>query len=472
MKKVLLLVCKCILVTAPLWLFPVYCAYNLLYVVGADYVGALWNKEFTQTTQDKYYSTLILGDSTANAAYVPEVLSDATVNLALAGSSTIEGYYTLEDYLEYNEAPKDVFISYMDYHLEEDEFTWDVCNFIHKFSEEQNAEIYKAIKKYGEQSVEELTSSDYERDEFMYSIYSPTVYSYSVWKSLGSDRKANNIDKMNSTIIRNGRYCSITNTEYEPDDIYGYSKFIVGDLQEYYYKRILKLCEKNDINVHMIKLPLCIDAGFVDDYEDEVQDYYDELLEDYEDADFYWFHTTYEHEFFCDQYHMNNHGAFRFSRELKEMYPEAFEDYDDISEERMLALNEDIIGENYMGELSKWIDGKPYTLLIVDSTGVLGEIYYMYVGYNGHDVQLYETDAHTCEYPIWYVSGDDTSISDKVQLTVGDSIVLNVNEEDAAIIPCEELGISFAVIDNTNNKIICTRECIFTDKGFREIYEK
>ena len=471
MKKVLLLTFKCILVIAPLWLFPIYCATHLLYVVGADYVGALWNKEFTQTSHDKYYSTLIIGDSTANAAYLPEVLSDSVVNLALAGSSTIEGYYTLEDYLQYNEAPNDLFVSYMDYHLEEDDFTWDVCNFIHKFSKEQNEEIYKAIKKYSSASVEDLTSENYEQDAFMYSIYSPTLYSYSVWQSLGSDRKSNNIEKMNSTTIRNGRYCSITNIEYEPEDIYGYSKFDVGNLQEYYYRKILKLCQENDISVHMIKLPVSTDAGYVDDYEQEVQDYYDDLLSDYEDADFYWFHTTYEHEFFCDQYHMNNHGAFRFSRELKELYPEVFEDYDEISEERLLALDEDIIGENYMGELSKWIDSEPYTLLIVDSTGDLGELYYMYVGYNGHDVQWYETDLDDYEYSIWYVAGDDTEFPEYVNVTIDDYVIIECNDEQISLSPCEDLGIAFAVIDNTNQKVICTRQCLFTDKGFREIYE-
>ena len=143
--KISKLIFKCGLVTAPLWGFPIFCANNILAYAGSDYVGAIWINDFTQTEQTKYYSTLIIGDSTANSAYLPEVLSDDTVNLALAGSSPVDGYYTLENYLKNNKAPKDIFVSYMDYHLDDDAFTWDVSNFIHKYTYEQNEEIYKAI---------------------------------------------------------------------------------------------------------------------------------------------------------------------------------------------------------------------------------------------------------------------------------------------------------------------------------------
>ena len=457
---------------APLWLFPIYCHTHLLSIVGSDYVGALWNKEFTQNNQGKYYSTLILGDSTANAAYMPEVLSDSAVNLALAGSSTIEGYYTLEDYLENNKAPKDIFISYMDYHLEEDDFTWDVSNFVHKFTKEQNEEIYRMIKKYGNQSVEELTTDgDYDRTVAMYSIYSPTIYSYSAFKSLGSLRNEENEAAMEDIKTRLGRYSSITNREYEPEGIMGYSKFKVGKLQEKYYIKILDLCEENDIDVHLIKLPLCIDAGFIDDYEDEVADYYDELLEDYDNADFYWFHTTYEHEFFCDSYHMNNHGAFRFSRELKEQYPDIFdEDYEDMSVQRMNAFDADIADENIMAELTKKVGDKPYSIIIVDTTNNLTDLYYPYVGYGDDDVQWLDIGDDSCKYPTWFVDCDGEGLPEDISYIATDSgLTVTYGSDVESIIATEEMGISFVVIDKINHKVVCNRQCLFTDRGFRDI---
>ena len=470
MIKTVKLAIKCILVTAPLWLFPIYCSTHLLEMAGEDYVAPLWNKNFTNTKQTKYYSTLIIGDSTANAAYIPEVLSDSTVNLALAGSSTIEGYYTLEDYLKYNKAPNDVFVSYMDYHLEEDDFTWDVCNWIHKFTKDQNKEIYEMIQKYGDKSVEELTADDYYRETFMYSIYSPTVYSYSAFKSLGSMRDETNKNMYADATVRFGRYNSITNEEYDPEDITGYSDFIVGALQEKYYYKILDLCKDKNINVHLIKLPLSIDSGFVDDYEEEIQDYYDNLLEDYDNADFYWFHTTYEHEFFANHYHMNNHGAFRFSRELKEVYPEVFEEDDVDSPERMLAFDTDIVGENYMGEISKWIDDKPYTLIFIDSTGQLNDLYYPYVGYNGHDVTWLDLGNANSKYALWYLSGTDEAMPPNVQIAEGDNgITMVYGGQSAELAACTEYGMSFAVLDNVNETIVCTRQCLFTERGLREV---
>ncbi|SOC04055.1 hypothetical protein SAMN02910411_2001 [Pseudobutyrivibrio ruminis DSM 9787] len=467
------LILKCTLVTAPLWGFPIFCANNILAYAGSDYVGAIWINDLTQTKQSKYYSTLVIGDSTANSAYLPEVLSDDTVNLALAGSSPVDGYYTLENYLNNNKAPKDIFVSYMDYHLDDDSFTWNVSNYIHKFTLEQNEEIYKAIEKYSDLSVAALTTdNDYETEVKKYLYYSPQIYSYSVFQAIDGKRYKSNTAAYEDVNIRLGRYCQITNNQYEPEGIMGYSTFNVSPLQEYYYKRILNLCEKKHIAVHMVKLPLSTDAGFIDDYETEVTDYYDELLEDYDDADFYWFHTTYEHEFFSDAYHMNNHGSFRFSRELLEQYPDVFEDsVDDYSRARMLAIDADIAGENYMGELTKRIDNKPFTLIFLDSTGNLSDFYYMSVGYNDKDVQWLDVEDNN-SYALWFLSGDGAAFPDNIQVTTSDnSVAVTIGEEVTYLTPADGPGIRFCVIDNKNKSIVCTRQSVWdVEKGFRDIY--
>ncbi len=470
--KVIKLGVKCVLVMLPVAAFPLYCQKCMLSFCGPDYVGPYWNKEFTQMPHEKYYSTLIIGDSTANAAYLPEVLSDSAVNLGLAGSSTVEGYYTLEDYLANNKAPKDIFVSYMDYHLEEDEFTWDVCNFVHKLSKEQNAEIYKMVEKYGAAPVEELTSPDFDWDVLMYSVYSPTIYSPSVLKSIGSGRRADNRASYQDVDTRLGRYSSITNREYDPENVTGYSKFKVGKLEHEYYKKILELCNKKHINVHLVKLPLSTDSGFIDDYEDEIKSYYDDLIEDYNNADFYWFHTTYEHEFFCDQYHMNNHGAFRFSRELKEQYLDVFKDYQQVTLQRMAAFDLDIAGENYMGELTKRIDDKPYTLVILDGTCNLQDLYYMSVGVNGRDVQWLDLEDND-KYAIYFVSANDKKFPKDITIdaTSKDGVVVGIGSDIAQLENTKKTGISFAVVDNVTKKIVCTRQCLFDEKGFRDLLD-
>lgn len=466
LKGIFKLIFGCACVTAPFWGAVILCSTHLLYIVGKSYVPPLWNRDFTNSVHEKYYDVVILGDSTANAAYIPEVLSDGTINLALPASSTAEGYYTLVDYLDNNKAPKDVFISYMDYHLQEDVLNWDVGNYIHKFSEEQNEEIKKELDKYATVDIEELTAKDYWNEVRLYQYYMPQKYMHALVYSVIENRPEYNLNRYNNISIRNGRAIAITNEEYNPEGVIGYSNFEVSKFNEIYYYKILDLCEANDIAVHIIKLPLSTDSGFIDDYEEEVADYYDELLEDYDNADFYWFHTTYEHEFFLDQYHPNNHGAFRFSRELKEQYPEVFEKKDECSPERMQALDEDIKGENYLGELTKWVNDMPYTIVFLDNGVNLEEYYYMCVGYDEKWVNKLDLDN------VYYLSADDTVLPDSVhieRISDGRVEVVLDDGESATLQPTDNVGISFIVIDNVNDCIVCQRQCNYSELKFSPI---
>ena len=50
---------------------------------------------------------------------------------------------------------------------------------------------------------------------------------------------------------------------------------------------------------------------------------------------------------------MNNHGAFRFSRELKEKYPEEFNN--EFTVRQMRGIADSINEENYVSELFEWV---------------------------------------------------------------------------------------------------------------------
>ncbi len=463
-KSIICLIFKCACVTAPLWGAVIICSTHLLYVVGSGYVGPLWNKEFTNTTQDKQYDVLILGDSTANAFYIPEVLSSSTVNLALPASSTADGYYTLVDYLNNNNAPKDVFISYMDYHLQDDVINWDVGNYIHKYSIEQNQEILDNLNEYAVADVSELAAEDYWKEVKLYHYYAPQKYAHAIMCSVLEKRGEKNKNKYEEITIRSGRYSSITNSQYEPEGDIGYSDYEVTAFNELYYRKILDLCQNNDINVHIIKLPLATNSGYLDDYEEEVEDYYNDLLEDYENAEFYWFHTTYQLEFFYDQYHPNNHGAFRFSRELKELYPEVFEEETtEYSEQTMKAFDMDIANENYLGELTKWVNDKPYTIIFLDNGVDLGEYYYMCVGFDDKWLEpLIDND-------VYYLSADGSSFPENVDVQKendGKLIVTIDDGESVELEPTSNVGISFVVIDNVNNCFVCQRTSDYSEYKF------
>lgn len=469
LRGVLCLLFKCLCVTAPLWGAAIFCSTHLLYIVGEGYVGPLWNRNFTYTTQEKEYDTIILGDSIANSAYIPEVLSEKTVNLALAGSSTADGYYTLANYLNNNPAPKHVFVSYMDYHLKEDTLIWDVGNYIHKFSDEQNQEIYDVLNEYAEGNVEEMTAENYWKEVNYYKYYTPMKYSHAMEYSLTEKRKDRNIKLYEDITLHAGRYASITNDEYDKSDDVGYYEFHVSEFNEYYYKKILDICAENDIFVHLIKLPLPENSVYEKEFTEDVWNYYIKLLNGYDNTDFRWFHSRYSGEYFKDQYHLNNHGSFRFCRELKEKYPDIFKEPDEYSAEIMVAFDEDVAGENMMSELLKWVDGKPYTLIFLDNGVDLSENYYMCLGWSEErDVTSFPQNKS-----VFYLTADDSDFSDDIsvnKLEDREGILVRLTSgEECVLEPTDGVGISFVVIDNVNNTIVCERESLFLDLTFSKI---
>lgn len=470
LKGLLLLIFKCVCVSAPLWGTMFFCRTQLLSIVGTGYVRPLWNRNFTHTTQEKQYDVVIIGDSLANAAYIPEVLSDSAINLALPGSSTADGYYTLVNYLENNPAPKDLFVTYMDYHLEQDTLIWDVGNYVHAFSPEQNQEIFEAIDEYAvEDSVKKWIASDYWKEVYYYRFYTPMKYSHALERFLIENRKAKNEAKYNDIAIRYGRYSAITNDEYDEADDVGYHSFSVSKFNEYYYKKLIDLCAEKDIYIHLIKLPLPENSEYRKEYTSDIWNYYIALLGKCKNRDFRWFHSRYSSEYFMDQYHLNNHGAFRFSRDLKSRYPDVFKDSEKDSPEIMRALDLDVAGENILSELLKWTDDRPYTIVFLDNGVDLAENYYMCLGWSEErDVTSFPQNKS-----VFYLTADDSDFSDDIsvnKLEDREGILVRLTSgEECVLEPTDGVGISFVVIDNVNNTIVCERESLFSDLTFSKI---
>ena len=112
MKQIVKLIIKCGCVMLPLLVVCMYIRSHPLAFMDNEAPHYLWNKIKTNTAGGQTYDVLILGDSAANAAYMPEALSGTTLNLALGGTTPVENYYTLQDWLAHNPAPKACYISF------------------------------------------------------------------------------------------------------------------------------------------------------------------------------------------------------------------------------------------------------------------------------------------------------------------------------------------------------------------------
>lgn len=463
MKQVITLIFKCVVALLPLWIICIFTAGFPLAYLSTDTVGAYWNKEFTHNNQDKYYDAVILGDSMAATSFMPELLSDSTVNLSLSGSSPVEGYYTLKHYLDSNDAPKDVFICYMDYHLAHDDFTFDGSNQVHKYSIKDYWEIYNTIKETKASNFEELDVGNFWQKALASKLCMPSEYIASITNSIkDGGRYSSNKEVFDLISLCSGRNCRMTNDIGGRDGL-KYDNFSVSALQGKYYSRIVQLCNDNNISLHIIKLPLNSNTLFTDEYIAQVNGYYMVLLDGCTNAEFKWYPADYAVEWFWDDYHMNQHGAYRFSMQLKEDYPAIWGDLN-TSESQMLALNNDLNIENEAAELFKWIDNKDYTILMYDGTSGDDDLEGIYSSLLKFEDQSITRTEINKAYIVNGINNTKSTISCE---QTGESITVKYGENKYDWIPKQTDAISFLIIDNKNHQIVIDKYGDWSDELFK-----
>ena len=82
-----------------------------MYIYDEEYASYKQTMDYV-TNSNEYNKNLIFGDSVAKAGIIPKNISDDTYNISLAGATTIEEYYILQDYLENHEPPKNLIMMY------------------------------------------------------------------------------------------------------------------------------------------------------------------------------------------------------------------------------------------------------------------------------------------------------------------------------------------------------------------------
>ncbi len=362
--------CACILL--PLLFLCLYARFNLLAFADGEAPYYIWNKEKANTTQDKQYDVIVLGDSTANASYLPAVLSDSCLNLALGGTSPLENYYTLKDWLEHNGSPRVCYVSFSDDHFRrwDIDIFWRRVVYTHRYKPQQELQMFVDAICYHEGRAE-FMNQILDIPEFDLGL--PNRYMTSIMNARFNQRKEYNLGAMKEIEMREGVYISGWN-EYSDDTEISYDSFYVTPLLDTYYRKIIELCRDNEIQVRIIKLPLPKNTVFSAKYRDELYRYYDSLQKEYPEITVDWL-NNYEQKYFWDTAHMNYHGSFKLSTEIKEMYPEDFAE-DLYSTKRIDALNYYMKQETKVDSLLRWINGKDYTVIVSDGTGEFDAYYH------------------------------------------------------------------------------------------------
>lgn len=403
-KDIAKLIVKCLLVLTPFFLVIAYTVSNPLDYLPSTTMGAYWNKLYTDTSQEQPAQVVILGDSLAITAFLPELLSDGTIDLGIAGSSPVEGYATLRNYLAHNQAPTDVFVTYMDYHLAQDSFVWTQSGQVNFLTWNDYREIKEQLDNTEGELDTDIPMDAYWQEVLEYKLYLPGKYITPILKSFTDDRASNNRELLDRYDMLMGRTGMVT-TDFTWNDVLVYTNFSVSRLNSYYYKKLFDLCKDNDIRLHILKLPLASVNYYEEDYLAQIKGYYMTMTEGYDNIEFVFYPATYPLEFYFDAYHMNQYGAKAFSLQLKEEYPQLFGDYT-ATARQMEAIDYDLSVEKLPLELFKWIDQKDYSVFLYDNLAGAMDMQDAYnVFLHAGDQKLMKAED------IYYVTGDGAALS-------------------------------------------------------------
>lgn len=388
MKRCLKLAGKCLLVLLPLIALEVIFSQTFMSYFNGEAFEILWMKEKINTHQEKRYDVMVLGDSLANASYLPEVLSDRTINLGVSNMAPISCYYIMETWLENNEPPKVCYLSFHVSHLNNIGHFWEGTIFAHPFRFQQDLEVIKANAAYNGTNI--WKSGELQK-LLSYRLWLPKMYITSFLNASFNQRGAGNRQLWAARDLHYGCYCRVTTEEFVKEDITekdikSYETFVTSNLEAEYYERLIKLCQDNDIEVRIVHLPLPKHLIVSDTYKEEFYAYHDTLSSKYPGIKVDFFDTMPE-TCFSDVCHMNSYGAMRFSTELKKLYPEDFGD-EPLTEGQIAGINDYISREVKLDHIFDWAAGRGYTMLLYDAQGIIPDLYGEQIDTEVSDVAL------------------------------------------------------------------------------------
>ncbi|MCH5280559.1 MAG: hypothetical protein J1E61_03755 [Lachnospiraceae bacterium] len=268
---------------------------------------------------------IILGDSRTKAGMIPEVLSGDCYNLALGGTTPIEGYYTLKEYLENHPAPQCVFISYAPMHYMGIDALWTRNIYFHVMNDEDAVELFQIAAS--SQEKEQILPEHYFINYAMYRFYLPNKYGTAVKNAISSDRLDVNREKYDQvTLARGQNYFGLANGS---SDVNGEAKevdFIPSETVTLYLQRIFDLCNEEGIRVIVEQMPMNETSRLIltEDFKTHFRVYINKLAEDNPTVEISGELYMYPNAYFGDADHLNPEGASAFCQFMKERYYDVF----------------------------------------------------------------------------------------------------------------------------------------------------
>lgn len=284
------------------------------YYMSVEYGVWMQQKDYTQSHHEGR-PILLLGDSRMKIDVNPQNLGRDAYSLALAGSTPIEAYYSLQRYLKNNDTPSAVIIGYAPTHLMHMENYTNRGMYFHYYDLETTDEINANILRLG--------GKDYRAEALQHEYRLPIIYLKGILHSIGkgnveiNKKSYQDAVSLSGGMILNGTIAA--DKEVIPEETKD-AGFVVIPILDYYLRATIELCQQNDIPVSIIQLPMSEygvsrlkQAGYYGEYQQymwELHDQYDIPVE----TDI----SVYEHDEFADGSHLNAEGTKRFTYYLRQ----------------------------------------------------------------------------------------------------------------------------------------------------------
>lgn len=344
---------KLILLLAPIWITMIYTAVYPFGYMDIEYPAWKYTKEVTKDAVKAYVDsasassdgptavfiagksspegdsldskaafassqTLILGDSRAMADFVPALFDSNVVNLAVGGATSIEMYYTLNDYIKNNGVPSEVVIMFAPFHYSIIDNFWQRTVYFNYLSVNDLKEVYSLANA---SESETLLTKGYQNDLLSYRLRFPDKYLPALINSKLIGRKNENSTTY-IEIERNLGYGAFGTADGCSDLNYetGYEKMhTTGDalLIDIYMNKLLELCSNQGIKTQVLIPPMNESSvnALNPSYLQSINSYFEDLILKYPSIDINPEIPCYEDMYFGDASHLNNKGAIKFTTE-------------------------------------------------------------------------------------------------------------------------------------------------------------
>lgn len=336
---------KLIILVCILWGTFALIARNFgMYIYDEEYASYKQTMDYVNNETNDLNNVLIFGDSVAKAGIIPQIISENTYNISMAGATTIEQYYIMKNYLEHHKAPKTIFMMYfIGAHDSIDDFFWNRTLYFDCLTTEQFYEIaekgafenYRTVENLNGVKIlkEESKYKFYEKGNFgakfnfwQYKLCSPTKYYAAVKNAMFENRYEVNKKEYETSQANKGQHYFGTEATFAPNNVSITAKqhFEVLPIIDIYMNKCMELCMKNGIQVIIEQHPIneSTYANMSNDYKKEYMDYMKSLHEKYPEIIVNTEYNICPNDWLGDFSHLNENGATKFTMQLKEKYIE------------------------------------------------------------------------------------------------------------------------------------------------------